>query len=1022
MRYYAGFFTLALFTAGAALPCRASTFGKVVAIGGQASDLALDENRNVLYIANFTANRIDVMSTADYSIRTSMNVAGQPAALALSPNGKYLVIIHYGNFAPPTLPQNLITVINLDLNTRQTFSTGDAPLGVAFLADGNPSGSALITTTSGLVLFDPDSGALKVVDTFANLGTTLPVNAASFPSQVLAAAMTATPDGKYVYGVAKGAAGQALFRYSVADVLSGAALSVLSIVSTPQPLARISAAADGSWAMVGSYKWVTTLPGFDLAQFPNATQSSTVGGNAIDSNSGIIYAQILTQQPANSSGTPTTTPAAPAPSTAPPVLYRMDADNFTVREQLLLPENIVGHAILSSDNSIMYAVSDSGVLVLPVGSLNQYHRVAAMQEDVVARGNFCDQKVITQTLTITDPGGGTTDFQISAGANGVTISPSAGRTPATVQIRVDPAVFQGQTGTLSIPLTITSSQAVNLPAPVRLLVNNRNPDQRGTVIDIPGTLTDVLADPARNRFYVVRQDKNQILVFDSTTYQQIATLRTSTTPTQMAISFDRRYLVVGHDNAQLAYQYDLDTLETLPPVRFPSGHYPHSIAESGGAMLAASSLNSGGPGGPGAIDRIDLLNQQAYSLPTLGVFQNKVIAGSVLAPAPNGGTILVAEPDGTVMLYDANTDSFTVSRKDFSSLQGAFAASSYNSYVVGNNMLNSSLVPVGTLETTSGISSGFAFVDYWGFRTTQAAVSSPGVIQRVDPTISNAVKPTRMVEAPLAGNQTQPFIRSLAPLYDRSAVISLTISGLTVLPWNYDAAVVAPRISQVVNAADFQKPVAPGGLITVFGSNLSPVNLATQQIPLPTALGESCLTVNGVAAPMLFVSNSQINGQLPFNIDGSATMTLHTPGGISDNFYLSILPAAPSIFRSGTAGPITGLATVVRAVNNQFVTPTNPIHPGDDITIYATGLGRTIPAVDSGQAATGSPLPKALIAPNVTLGGEPLDVSFAGLADGQVGVYVINATVPGRVPQGMDVPLVVDQEGYATSLPVRVVK
>ena len=39
--------------------------------------------------------------------------------------------------------------------------------------------------------------------------------------------------------------------------------------------------------------------------------------------------------------------------------------------------------------------------------------------------------------------------------------------------------------------------AVNLPPPVRLLINNRNPDQRGTFVNIPGYLTDLLADPVR---------------------------------------------------------------------------------------------------------------------------------------------------------------------------------------------------------------------------------------------------------------------------------------------------------------------------------------------------------------------------------------------------------------------------------------------------------------------------------------------------------------------------------------------
>ena len=72
-----------------------ATFGEAVAIGGHASDIALDEARGVLYIANFTANRIDVMSLDDRSVQTSMNVTGQPSSLALSPDGRHLVVTHF---------------------------------------------------------------------------------------------------------------------------------------------------------------------------------------------------------------------------------------------------------------------------------------------------------------------------------------------------------------------------------------------------------------------------------------------------------------------------------------------------------------------------------------------------------------------------------------------------------------------------------------------------------------------------------------------------------------------------------------------------------------------------------------------------------------------------------------------------------------------------------------------------------------------------------------------------------------
>ena len=158
------------------------------------------------------------------------------------------------------------------------------------------------------------------------------------------------------------------------------------------------------------------------------------------------------------------------------------------------------------------------------------------------------------------------------------------------------------------------------------------------------------------------QDTDQVLVFDSTNYSQIASLKTSATPTQIAFTFDRKYLVIGHDNAQQAWVYDLDSLQRQAPIQFPSGHYPRSIAESGKTMLAL--VRNVATGGPGKIDRIDFAARRAIELPTLGIYTNSVNPAGVLAPAPNGGTILVAMPDGNVMLYDANADTFTVSRKD----------------------------------------------------------------------------------------------------------------------------------------------------------------------------------------------------------------------------------------------------------------------------------------------------------------------------------------------------------------------
>ena len=1012
-------------------PCVAASFGTVVPIGGHASDIALDESRGMLYIANFTANRIEVMSTADHSIHSSMNVAPQPGALSMSPDSKYLLVAHYGSTTPADPSQNVVTLINLNDNTRQTFATGDTPLGLAFLADG----TAFIVTSNGILIFDPISGAMQNVATFANLAKTLPVAADTFPTQVILAAVSTSPDRTFVYAIADNGTAQAFIRY---DARRGG-LYAIGVTASPKPLPRISVSVDGSWAMIGQYRLDATAN--DLAQFPNSITSTNIGGNAIDSQAGIIYGQIITASASStttSTGSSSSAPAAPA---APPVLSIMDAENLLVSQSFSIPENITGRSVLTAAADMLYTVSDSGVMIFPVGRLNQQHRLSASVRDVVARGTFCSSSVITQTITMTDPGGGNTDFELSSNTAGVTLSPSSGITPAVVQVRVDPTAFQNQNGTLSVAISVNSVAAVNVAPQIRLLINNRNPDQRGTFVDIPGYLTDMLADPVRNRFYIVAQDSDQVLVFDSTSYTQIASLKTSATPTQIALTFDRKYLIIGHDNAQQAWVYDLDSLQRQPPIQFPSGHYPRSIAESGKTMLAV--VRNAASGGPGKIDRIDLAALKGIELPTLGIYTNSVNPGGVLAPAPNGGAILFAAPDGNVMLYDANADTFTVSRKDVTSLSGAYAASSYNSYVVGSALLNASLVPAGVLETASGAPSGFAFVDSGGYRTTASSLSAPGIIERFDASQSSATgKPTRLVEAPLlplaasSGSTTAPFptgsgsganvamsfVRSLAPLYDRSAVIALTVSGFTVLPWNYDAAVAPPKITAVVNAADGKLPVAPGGLISIYGQQMAPVNIATSEVPLPTALGESCLTVNGVAVPVLFVSGQQINGQLPFNVDGNAQMTLRTPGGISDNFNFSILPAAPSVFRSGVAGPTTGLATITRADNGELVTPTNPVHPGDSIVIWATGLGRTSPAIDSGMPSPSDPLPSAVIQPTVTIGGVALDIQYAGLVPGSVGLYQINAGVPKSAPLGLTMPLVISQGGSSTSLDVRVVK
>jgi uncharacterized protein (TIGR03437 family) len=58
----------------------------------------------------------------------------------------------------------------------------------------------------------------------------------------------------------------------------------------------------------------------------------------------------------------------------------------------------------------------------------------------------------------------------------------------------------------------------------------------------------------------------------------------------------------------------------------------------------------------------------------------------------------------------------------------------------------------------------------------------------------------------------------------------------------------------------------------------------------------------------------------------------------------------------------------------------------------------------------------------VTLGGVALEIQYAGLVPGAVGLYQINAVIPGKVSPGLEIPLVINQGGNSTALSVRVVK
>jgi uncharacterized protein (TIGR03437 family) len=223
-----------------------------------------------------------------------------------------------------------------------------------------------------------------------------------------------------------------------------------------------------------------------------------------------------------------------------------------------------------------------------------------------------------------------------------------------------------------------------------------------------------------------------------------------------------------------------------------------------------------------------------------------------------------------------------------------------------------------------------------------------------------------------------------------------------------------------VNLAD-GGGVASGSLIKISGVGLAAGAAAADSLPLPTTLGEMCAAVNSIPVPLIRVSPTVVEAQMPFEVSGNGTLVITSPGGKSAPFSVNVPATAAAVFRTGQAGDQTGLPLIYRVDNQELVNFSNPVHPGDVLVIYATGLGQTSPAVASGAASPSNPLATAIVQPTVKIGDVSLQINYAGLVPGSAGIYQINAVVPANIPAAREADLTIQQGSSSTTFTVRVV-
>ncbi|MFN0169433.1 MAG: putative Ig domain-containing protein [Bryobacteraceae bacterium] len=207
--------------------------------------------------------------------------------------------------------------------------------------------------------------------------------------------------------------------------------------------------------------------------------------------------------------------------------------------------------------------------------------------------------------------------------------------------------------------------------------------------------------------------------------------------------------------------------------------------------------------------------------------------------------------------------------------------------------------------------------------------------------------------------------------------------------------------------------VAPGNLVQILGSDLAAAE-TTASFPAPTTLGGVTVLVGGRPAPLLYVSPTQINAQLPF---GLATESSHAVLVSSGDRLAAPQAASLNSVQPGIASDADATA-LARRLDGSLITAANPALPGETIQIFLAGLGPTTPAVPAGAVAPADP-PALIQAPVVVrINGRSADTTFAGLAPGLVGVYQVDLTIPAGLAAGTG-ELIVEQSGR-TSNTVRI--
>lgn len=456
--------------------------------------------------------------------------------------------------------------------------------------------------------------------------------------------------------------------------------------------------------------------------------------------------------------------------------------------------------------------------------------------------------------------------------------------------------------------------------------------------------------------------------------------------------------------------------QTLAPddIAFVSNLYPSASGDNFGT-ISGHALLSGAPLLGGGITAVDV-----FTGTTVGGFSS-VTDGSYSFQVPPGNYNVFVEPTTNLSLYiQPNTEVLTAFQPGFAggntspsviTVQPGGQASADLQALPG-------ITPLVTPYLAVSVAGGLG--DYQGIFTTGSLKISSG--QSVDLLFSNPVAgafaesdirvigPVNVVTGSLRkdtvvlsnGSQIYRITLSVPPLTANTAATVVFTDGTNYITRSGMLNLTRP---QAVNAGSYQGgAITPGEILSYFGSQLGPVSAVsnggfTSAGTLPVSLGGVSISFGSTAAPLFYVSGSQINLQVPYEIAGqiSSKMTVNYNGLQTAVTTLSVAKSAPGIF-------------VVTNADGSVNGPNSPASVGAVLVIYGTGAG-----VTTNFPETGAPAPaNSTVAATVTINGAPVTPIYAGLTPGSVGLTQVNVAIPAGTPAGNSIPLQVTIAGNAT--------